>query len=170
MRTNYSIKRKWLTVLTGIGLLAGSPGAALAADSDWYENLFGGDSDGPDRMQVEADQAAVNALQSGYANDSRALEEAYASLRQHQRKGLDTSADRQNIQDLKRAVDTSAARLKALQMDGVAVGSVPSGHLYSRQPVKQIHGYDHSNHRRWNNGRHFDRHFRGNHYDHSRRR
>jgi hypothetical protein len=118
--------KKWLVLVASIGLIAGSQGAALAADSNWLQSLFGtqSSSNGPDQKQVQADQSSASQIQQSYQTNLQGLQQAQQKLRQDQRSGIDTSADRQNIQNYRDALNLDVLHQQAnaqdLAKDGVS--------------------------------------------------
>lgn len=162
--------KKWLVILTSVGLMVGFQGAAYAANSsDWLSSLFGGSNTSnnqntPDQKQIQVDQALAAQFQQAYQNDSQALAQAYRS------------GNRQNIQNLQAAVNVDIGHLQAnaqdLTREGVTVPYTvpiyPSYQGYPTQPngargyyqrypaqpnavTSPYPGYDHPN-RRWDNG------------------
>jgi hypothetical protein len=100
--------KKWLVLLISIGLMAGSQGAALAADStDWLSSLFGGNNSNNNQQTqnnssnqslIQGASEAAGRSQANINQDNLALQQDYQRLEQDRRAGLNTAADMQAIQ------------------------------------------------------------------------
>ena len=157
MKTKYS--NQLLVLVTVVGLMIGFQGTAHA--EDWLSSLFGSNNTSnnnnnnngqPDQKQVQADQNASAGFQQAIVQDDQNLAQAQQQLRQDQRAGVDTTADRQNIQNIINARNVDIGHLQSnaanLSKDGVAnTYTIPTNpyNTNQRQGYYQGQGYQRPN-------------------------